>query len=213
MAGAGWAPTTRSRSWPPATSIRVGMLKMLKRLPSVGALSVLTLATFSRPASSTPICSTAGLTIRQGPHQGAQKSTSTGTGLSSTTAWKLCSSASTSQGRGLPQFPHTGTPLASGRTRLAFPQAGQWTIVGSGISLPLPLRLWLDAGHADRAGHAGTPDAAVSARVLVQVLLVIVLGEVELGRVHDLGRDLAVPRRVQRALEGVARALGRSPLL
>ena len=37
----------------------------------------------------------------------------------------------------------------------------------------------LDAGHADRAGHAGTADAAVAVRVLREVLLVVVLGVVE----------------------------------
>jgi hypothetical protein len=37
------------------------------------------LTTFSRPAFSRPNCSTSGETIRHGPHQGAQKSTSTGT--------------------------------------------------------------------------------------------------------------------------------------
>ena len=43
------------------------------------------------PAFSAAISSTTGATIRHGPHQGAQKSTSTGTSDSSTSAWKLLS--------------------------------------------------------------------------------------------------------------------------
>ena len=41
----------------------------------------------------------------------------------------------------------------------------------------------------DRAAHAGAAEAAVTHRVLRQVLLVVVLGVVERRRVEDLGRD------------------------
>src|SRR5438128_410945 len=47
--------------------------------------SVFTLTAFSLPASSCESFLTAGATIRQGPHQGAQKSIRTGIGLFSTT--------------------------------------------------------------------------------------------------------------------------------
>src|SRR5580704_958394 len=48
--------------------------------------------------------------------------------------------------------------------------------------------------HANRAGHAGPVIGAVAVRVLgvAQVLLVVVLGEVELARGHDLGGDVSV---------------------
>src|SRR5262252_9322550 len=56
-----------------------------------------------------------------------------------------------------------------------------------------PGRRLVGADEADRAAHAGAVVGAVAVRHLVQVLLVVVLGEVELGRRNDLGRDLAVP--------------------
>ena len=46
----------------------------------------------------------------------------------------------------------------------------------------------------DRAGDAGAAEAAVAARVLREVLLVVVLGVVKRRRVSDLGRDRAVAR-------------------
>src|SRR6516162_6379473 len=46
--------------------------------------------------------------------------------------------------------------------------------------------------QADRAAHAGAVVGAVAVRDLVQVLLVVVLGEVELAGRDDLGRDLTV---------------------
>src|SRR5262249_15663558 len=45
---------------------------------------------------------------------------------------------------------------------------------------------------ADGAGDAGAAEAAVAAGILGQVLLVVVLGVVELGRGDDLGGDGAV---------------------
>ena len=50
--------------------------------------------------------------------------------------------------------------------------------------------------QAYRAAHAGAAEAAVAARVLRQVLLVVVLGIVERVRLGDLRRDLAVAGRV-----------------
>src|SRR5580692_6040299 len=53
---------------------------------------------------------------------------------------------------------------------------------------------WCHLGrkNANRAAHAGAVVGAVAVRHLVQVLLVVVLGEVELAGRNDLGRDLAV---------------------
>src|SRR3981189_569387 len=61
--------------------------------------------------------------------------------------------------------------------------------------------------YAGRAGHAGSTEAAVSAWVLRQVLLVVVLRVVE-GRLGgDLGHDRAVTGLAQRSLERLARLL------
>ena len=56
----------------------------------------------------------------------------------------------------------------------------------------------------DRAGDAGAAETAVAARVLREVLLVVVLGVVERRRVGDLRRDLAVPVGRELALEHLA---------
>src|SRR6266581_7633393 len=66
---------------------------------------------------------------------------------------------------------------------------------------------------ADRAAHAGATEAAVPVPILREVLLMVVLGVVELGRRLDLRRDRAVSRRGQLLLERVARSLGRAPLI
>src|SRR5215217_1016393 len=55
----------------------VGMLRMPKRLAISPASSVFSLATLALPSYSFAISSTTGPTMRHGPHQGAQKSTST----------------------------------------------------------------------------------------------------------------------------------------
>ena len=76
-------------------------------------------------------------------------------------------------------------------------------------TVPNWLRSWgqspLDR-DADRAGHARAAQTAVAVRVLRQVLLVVRLGVVELGRRQNLGRDRAVPGSGQCLLERVARA-------
>src|ERR1700760_3578885 len=61
---------------------------------------------------------------------------------------------------------------------------------------------------ADRAGHAGAAEAAIAGRILGQILLMIVLGEVELADGRDLGRDRIEPLRRQRLLIGCLRRLG-----
>src|SRR5688572_2098978 len=68
-------------------------------------------------------------------------------------------------------------------------------------------------GETGRAGDAGATVAAVSHRILRQVLLMITLGVVELRGVEDLGGDAAVPGGAQHALVGVAGRLGEPPLL
>ena len=107
------------------------MPRIPNRCDRFGASSLLTLTSLSRPGRSVAICSTMGDTIRQGPHQGAQKSTSTGSVLCSTTAGKSGSPLSVSQGKVAPQLPQCGTPVAAGRTRFVLPQFGQRTSAGS----------------------------------------------------------------------------------
>src|SRR4029077_8668960 len=110
---------------------RVGKPPMPNRRDRFGALSLLTLTSFSLPGRSVAIFSTVGDTIRQGPHQGAQKSTSTGSALCSTTAEYSASPLSVSQGSVWPQLPQCGTPPAAGGTRFVLPQFGQRISPGS----------------------------------------------------------------------------------
>src|SRR3989442_299145 len=67
--------------------------------------------------------------------------------------------------------------------------------------------------EADRAGQPGAAEPAVPEGILREVLLVIVLSEVELRGVQDLGGDAAVAGAVQHALVGVTRRLGEPALL
>ena len=75
-------------------------------------------------------------------------------------------------------------------------------------TVPNWLRSWgqspLDR-NPDWAAHARAAEPAVAVRVLREVLLVVVLGVVELGRRQDLRRDRAVARRRQ-APPGTRRA-------
>src|SRR3984893_8915612 len=67
-------------------------------------------------------------------------------------------------------------------------------------------------GEARRAGDAGTADAAVAPRVLGEVVLTRVFGGVELGRLLDLGGDLAVARLREDRLVGLLRGQGGAAL-
>src|SRR5690349_2952631 len=49
---------------------------------------------------------------------------------------------------------------------------------------------------ADLAGDAGPAEPAIAVRILGEILLVVVLGEIELGRVLDLGGDGPKPSRL-----------------
>src|SRR5205814_898981 len=53
----------------------------------------------------------------------------------------------------------------------------------------------------DRAAHAGAAEAAIAGRVLRQILLMVVLGEVERRRIDNLGRHRAVAALGQGGLE------------
>ena len=98
-----------------------------KRADTPGASSTLTLTTFSEPASSPAARATPGAMVRQGPHQGAQRSTSTGS-LVVTAASKSSSPAATSHGRSRWHEPQRGVPDAATGTRFLVPHDGQAVI-------------------------------------------------------------------------------------
>ena len=58
--------------------------------------------------------------------------------------------------------------------------------------------------EARGASYAGRVIRAVAVRVLGQVLLMVVLGEIELGGLHDLGRDRSVAGVGQLGLVSIA---------
>src|SRR5207245_5611464 len=87
------------------------------------------LTAFSLPARSCESFSTAGATIRQGPHHGAQKSIRTGIGLFSTTELNSEVLLSVSHGSGSPHFGQCGTPSRRGLN------AGFLTAVGAADDL------------------------------------------------------------------------------
>jgi hypothetical protein len=103
------APLRRASSWPPWNSTSVGMLRMPWARLACGLASVSTLAKrtcgMRRAASSK-----CGAIVRQGPHQGAQKSTSTGTSLRPTKVGSTASSSGAGCGliSSVLQRPQTG---------------------------------------------------------------------------------------------------------
>src|SRR6202035_5340737 len=64
-----------------------------------------------------------------------------------------------------------------------------------------------DAG-ADRAGHAGAAKPAIAGRILGQILLMIVLGEIEFAGGRNLRGDGTEPLCRQRLLVGGSRCVG-----
>src|SRR6185503_16313931 len=118
---------------------------------------------------------TIGAIIRQGPHHGAHRSSSTGSGEASTSPVKLASvtvTGAVSNGKGCLQRPHTGRlpgRTAAASTRLVAPHEGQRTRVVSAVEATARL-------------HAAL--AQVLAR-LVEHLLDLRLGPAQLaGQLH-----------------------------
>jgi hypothetical protein len=64
---------------------------ILSRWPSSASASVLTFTTMKRPDALAATLASSGATIRQGPHHGAQKSTTTGTAALLIRKWKSTS--------------------------------------------------------------------------------------------------------------------------
>src|SRR5262249_23161573 len=89
---------------------KLGMLMTLKRWAIIGSFSVSTFITIARPDKSAATFFTSGAAMRQGPHQAAQKSISTGTRapdvISSKVAASGVSMGSFTGGRGDLHDPH-----------------------------------------------------------------------------------------------------------
>src|ERR1039457_1584527 len=77
------------------------MPRTLNREAKSGYRSVSTLSTMARPPVSAAVRETSGAAIRQGPHQTAQKSTSTGTRAFSTISSNNRESTSSGSAKGL----------------------------------------------------------------------------------------------------------------
>src|SRR6185437_1272116 len=91
MASLDVAPTTRSSSLPPLNSIKVGIPLMPYRCEIDGLSSTFTLTTRAVAAYFSATAATVGSSMRQGAHQVAQKSTSTGLSDCNTSFSKLLS--------------------------------------------------------------------------------------------------------------------------
>src|SRR5690554_6110917 len=87
----GAAPTFCATGCPPLNSTINGIDCTPIRPGTSGFSMMSILAMVTLPASSSLISSSAGAIILHGPHQSAQKSTSTGVSESRTSAWKLAS--------------------------------------------------------------------------------------------------------------------------
>ncbi len=140
ISASGTAPVRRATTVPPSTSRKVGMVCTPKRRASAGEVSTLTLTSFNRPDKSRATCSSAGLTIRHGPHHSAHISTSTGMAASSTISSNSSSPLSVIHGRAAPHLPHLGTPDARSGIRFFVPQVAHGTTStrGSAISVGAP---------------------------------------------------------------------------
>ena len=153
------APDWRARSRPWRNSTSVGMLRMPKRAPSAGTASVSTFARRNCGSSCAAAAWNCGAMVRQGPHQGAQKSTSSGS--SARPAWmsKLAASSATgcASNRRLPQRPQTGASVSRVRgTRLSVWQCGHATSRASLIGVSFQAR------HVGRTPVPRGPPCVVS---------------------------------------------------
>src|SRR5574343_1408805 len=113
------------------------MLRILKRAASCGSASVSTLTSRACGSRSLAACSKVGAIIRQGPHHGAQKSTTTGRSLRVMwrSKWVLPSSSGSPVNSGRLHCPHCGpSPSLAEGMRLTAAQCGQTTCRFSDIS-------------------------------------------------------------------------------
>jgi hypothetical protein len=128
--GADIAPDTRPISAPPLNSSIVGIPRMPSRPAIACSTSELSLIKRARGSIAAAAFSNSGAIARQGPHHGAQTSTTTGTVLLATCRSKISptTSAGFPENRGCPQLPHLAvTASRSVGSRLMAPQAVQTT--------------------------------------------------------------------------------------
>jgi len=128
ICAAGRAPDCRPASRPPEKAIIVGMPRMPNEAAACGCISVLTLTSRARPFIAPAALENSGPIVRQGPHQGAQKSTTSG--ISSVRIAFASVAASSSRAlpstSAAPQVPHFGPASSrSSGTRLVCPQSKQ----------------------------------------------------------------------------------------
>src|SRR5688572_32642726 len=109
-------------------STRVGIACTWNLPLTAGDSSAFTFTSFNCPANSPASCSSAGLTIWHGTHQGAHTSTSTGMVAASATEADSVSVELTTQGSGVWHFPQRGTPRATDGTRFLIRQLVHNTI-------------------------------------------------------------------------------------
>src|SRR5574340_465547 len=127
------APEVRAASSPFRNRMRLGMPRMWWRIDTCGCASVSTLAKRTRVPSSAATCWNTGAIILQGPHQSAQKSTSTGRPARAMKRSKLSAARSIGlPGRiNEPHLPHFGeSARRSSGTRLTARQWGQASSIG-----------------------------------------------------------------------------------
>ena len=98
VAAAGTAPARRAATRPSRRTMSVGIACTSKRFATRGDSSTLTFTSLTRPVRSLATWARAGLTMRHGPHHGAHRSTTTGSGAASATSANVSSSASASHG-------------------------------------------------------------------------------------------------------------------
>src|SRR5579871_3426695 len=90
----------------------------------------------------------------------------------------------------------------------------KWRIAVSHSLLAIghSLNLCRDPG-ADRTAHAGAAEAAIAVRILGQILLMVVLGEIERRRLADFGGDRPHALSGERFVVGGFRGFGGGALL
>lgn len=130
ISAAGRAPSVRPRSVPPLKTNRLGSAWILKRWASNGKPSVFIFATTNLPPLREATRETSGAIILHGPHQSAQKSTSTGNGeLSNSDSNAASSSMSIGEsnpGNSVLQRPQrVALPKCPKETRFICPHVGQ----------------------------------------------------------------------------------------
>ena len=127
------APDWRTTSRPRWKIANVGMLRIPNREAMAPSASVLSLATRTLVSSSLAACAMTGVIVRQGPHQGAQKSTRIGRSELST--WRSKLAVESSSGVRVKSvslhWPQTGcSPRRLSSTRLMALQCGQTICMG-----------------------------------------------------------------------------------